>query len=78
MRTHSGFITPEDFNAWMNDIKAATGVKGKELYHPIRIALTGAHSSPDFNKVIPLIEHGAALGLAIPTMHDRIQQFLGV
>jgi nondiscriminating glutamyl-tRNA synthetase len=78
VRTHSGFITPEDFNAWMNDIKAATGVKGKELYHPIRIALTGAHSSPDFNKVIPLIEHGAALGLAIPTMHDRIQQFLGV
>ncbi|MGA2536152.1 MAG: glutamate--tRNA ligase [Terracidiphilus sp.] len=78
VRTHNGFITPADFKAWMDDIKAATGVKGKELYHPIRIALTGSHSSPDFDKIIPLIEEGAAMGLAIPTIHDRIEQFVGV
>ena len=58
-------------------MKAATGAKGKELYHPIRIALTGAHSGPEFDKTIPLIEEGAAMGLAIPTIRDRIEQFLG-
>jgi len=78
VRTHNGLVTPDDFKRWMNDIKAATGVKGKELFHPIRIALTGSHSGPDFDKIIPLIEEGAAMGLAIPTIHDRIHQFVGV
>jgi nondiscriminating glutamyl-tRNA synthetase len=78
VRTHNGHVTPEIFKAWMNDIKTATGIKGKELFHPIRIALTGNHSSPDFDKIIPLIEEGAAMGLAIPTILDRIEQFVGV
>jgi len=78
VRTYNGAITPEVFKVWINEIKAATGAKGKELYHPIRIALTGAHSGPEFDKVIPLIEEGAALGLAIPTVRDRIEQFIGV
>jgi hypothetical protein len=44
----------------------------------VRIALTGYHSGPDFDKIIPLIEEGAALGLPIPTVYGRIQQFVGV
>src|SRR5580658_1163886 len=78
VRTHNGPVSAEDFKIWIDEIKAATGVKGKELYHPIRIALTGSHSGPEFDKVIPLIEEGAAMGLAIPTIHDRIEQFVGV
>jgi glutamyl-tRNA synthetase len=78
VRAHAGLVSPEDFKRWINEVKAATGVKGKELYHPIRIALTGHHSGPDFDRVIPLIEEGAAMGLAIPNVHDRIHQFLGV
>ena len=78
VRTHNGLVTPADFKAWVNEIKAATGVKGKELFHPIRIALTGSHSGPEFDKVIPLIEEGAAMGLPIPTVRDRIEQFVGV
>jgi nondiscriminating glutamyl-tRNA synthetase len=77
VRTHSGPVSPEDFKRWINEIKSATGVKGKELFHPIRIALTGSHSGPEFDKVIPLIEEGASMGLAIPTIHDRIEQFVG-
>src|SRR5580698_3015011 len=56
VRTHGGPVSTEDFKIWINEVKAATGATGKELYHPIRIALTGAHSGPDFDKVIPLIE----------------------
>jgi glutamyl/glutaminyl-tRNA synthetase len=66
----------------MNQIKAATGVKGKELFHPVRIALTGAHSGPEFDKLIPLIEDGAELSRgwpqAIPSIRDRIESFIGV
>ena len=78
VRTHNGHVTPEAFKAWLNEIKDATGIKGKELYHPVRIALTGFHSGREFDKLIPLIEDGAALGLAIPSVRDRINQFVGV
>jgi nondiscriminating glutamyl-tRNA synthetase len=77
-RAHLGLVRPEEFKNWMNEIKAATGVKGKELFHPIRIALTGAHSGPDFDKLIPLIEEGSALGLGIASVCERIEGFVGV
>jgi glutamyl-tRNA synthetase len=78
VRMHSGYVTAEVFQTWINEIKDATGIKGKELYHPIRIAITGFHSGREFDKIIPLIEDGAALGLAIPSVPQRIFQFVGV
>jgi glutamyl/glutaminyl-tRNA synthetase len=78
VRTHSQYITPKDFKDWMNEIKIATGVKDQDLFHPVRIALTGAHSGRDFDRLIPLIEDGAALGLPIPGIRDRLEQFVGV
>jgi glutamyl-tRNA synthetase len=78
VRTHSGYVTAEVLKTWLNEIKDATGIKGKELYHPVRIAITGFHSGREFEKIIPLIEDGAALGLAIPSVPQRIFQFVGV
>jgi len=42
------------------------------------IALTGTHSGPDLDKLIPLIEDGAALGFGIPSVRDRIERFVKV
>ncbi len=78
VRVHSGPVRPEVFKAWMNEVKAATGVKGEGLFHPVRIALTGAHSGPVFDKLIPLIEEGSTLGLGILSIRDRIEKFAGV
>ena len=78
VRVHEGPVTPEAFKAWMNEIKAATGIKGKELFHPVRIALTGAHSGPEFDKIIPLMEDGAALGLGVLSVSERVKRFVGV
>jgi nondiscriminating glutamyl-tRNA synthetase len=78
VRAHSELVTPEIFKIWMNEIKEATGVKGAELYHPVRIALTGAHSGPDFDKLLPLIEEGSTLRLSIPSVQERIERFVGV
>jgi nondiscriminating glutamyl-tRNA synthetase len=76
IRAHSGPVTPEALKAWINEIKAATKVKGKQLYDPVRVALTGTPSGPGFDKLIPLIEDGADLGLGIPSVHDRIELFM--
>jgi glutamyl/glutaminyl-tRNA synthetase len=78
VRAHSDDVRPETFKAWMNEIKAATGIKGKDLFHPVRIALTGSHSGPEFDKLLPLIEEGAELGLGIPSVRERIESFVGV
>ena len=70
-------VTPEQFKAWMNEIKTETGVKGKDLFHPVRIALTGSHSGPEFDKLIPLIEEGSPLPLPahLPGVRQRIADF---
>jgi glutamyl/glutaminyl-tRNA synthetase len=78
VRVHDSPVTPEAFKAWLNEIKADTGIKGKELYHPVRIALTGSHSGPDFDKLIPLIEDEAARALGVVGIRQRIEEFVGV
>ncbi|HEY1987359.1 MAG TPA: glutamate--tRNA ligase [Terracidiphilus sp.] len=78
VRTHSSLVQPDVFKTWIDEIKTATGIKGKELFHPIRIALTGAHSGREFDKVIPLIEDGSTLGLGIPSVCERVERFVGV
>jgi nondiscriminating glutamyl-tRNA synthetase len=70
-----GPITPERFKVLMNEVKAETGAKGKELFHPVRIMLTGAHSGPEFDKIIPLFEDGSALGLGVKSVAERAAAF---
>ncbi|MBT9332556.1 glutamate--tRNA ligase [Paracidobacterium acidisoli] len=73
-------VTSEQFKRWMNEIKAETGARGKELFHPVRIALTGAHSGPEFDKLIPLIEEGSRLPLPvhISSVRERVDAFLQI
>jgi nondiscriminating glutamyl-tRNA synthetase len=69
-----GATTPASFKVLVNQIKTETGVKGAELFHPIRIMLTGAHSGPEFDKLIPLIEDGSRLPLPtrILSVRERV------
>ena len=71
-------LSPERFKAIMNQIKSGLGVKGKDLFHPVRIALIGSHSGPDFDRLIPLIEEGSRLELPIKlkSVHERIIEVL--
>src|SRR6185312_1022079 len=45
-QAREGKLTPEQFNKIVGEVKAETGVKGKELFHPIRIVIMGSHSGP--------------------------------
>ncbi|HZQ91374.1 MAG TPA: glutamate--tRNA ligase [Terriglobales bacterium] len=71
-------LTVEQFKKLVNDVKAETGAKGKELFHPIRLAITGSHSGPEFDKLVPLIEEGARLRLPRPikSVRQRVREFL--
>jgi glutamyl-tRNA synthetase/nondiscriminating glutamyl-tRNA synthetase len=70
-------MTPELFKAIMNEVKAKTGVKGKDLFHPVRVALTGSHSGPEFDKLIPILEEGSQLELPqhVMSVRERLAAF---
>jgi nondiscriminating glutamyl-tRNA synthetase len=51
----------EQFRVVANKIKVKTGQKGKHLFHPIRVALTGMAEGPELDLLVPAIESGAEL-----------------
>ena len=51
----------ERFRAVANQVKARTGQKGKALFHPIRVALTGRAEGPELDLAVPAIDRGAEL-----------------
>jgi len=56
-----GGLDKETFRAAAAQVRAETGRKGKELFHPLRVALTGADSGPELDLAVPAIDRGAQL-----------------
>ena len=52
----------ETWGAWTAAIKRETGRKGRELFHPLRVALTGRESGPEMAGLLPLIGRARASG----------------
>jgi nondiscriminating glutamyl-tRNA synthetase len=73
----AGQLTAEQFKKLVNEVKAETETKGKELFHPIRIVITGSHSGPDFDRLIPILEEGSHLALPKPVLstRQRVEEF---
>jgi len=46
---------------WTKAVAAATGTKGKTLFHPLRLALTAREHGPELKKLLPLIGRTRAL-----------------
>ena len=53
--------TEETWGAWTKAVAAETGAKGRALFHPLRLALTGQASGPELKKLLPLIGRTKAL-----------------
>src|SRR5215469_8682831 len=72
-----GRLGPEQFKKMVQEVKAETGAKGKELFHPVRIVVTGSHSGPDFDRLIPILEEGSHLPLPghVLSVYERVEQF---
>jgi nondiscriminating glutamyl-tRNA synthetase len=73
----------EGFRAAAARTRELTGLKGKALFHPIRVALTGDPSGPELDVAVPAIERGAALpaGSGVATVVscvERVRQVVRV
>ncbi len=56
----AGLLPPEPWDqetwgAWTKAVAAQTGAKGRGLFHPLRLALTGLEHGPELKKLLPLI-----------------------
>lgn len=54
-------VDRDAFRAAAAQVRQRTGVKGKELFHPIRLALTGEAEGMELDIAVPLIEGAARL-----------------
>jgi len=45
----------ETWSTWTIAIREATGLKGKALFHPLRLALTAREAGPEMRALLPLI-----------------------
>jgi len=70
-------LTYPRFREILKEVQKTTGKKGKELFHPVRVALTGWDSGPELEKLIPIFEAGSELELARPVLSvaDRLRNF---
>jgi glutamyl-tRNA synthetase len=51
----------ETWSRWTKAVAAATGRKGKALFHPLRLALTARDHGPEMRNLLPLIGRHRAL-----------------
>lgn len=51
----------ETWGTWTNAVKASSGAKGRALFHPLRLALTGLENGPELKALLPLIGRTQAL-----------------
>jgi len=71
--------TPGDeagFKAFVERLKNATGLKGKNLFMPLRIAITGTDHGPELVRTIPLLQHASESDAAVLSPRARVETLL--
>jgi nondiscriminating glutamyl-tRNA synthetase len=66
-----GREVPRDWKEVVGTVKNSTGRKGKQLFHPIRVALTGSDAGPELDKLLPIFETGSHLPLPRRVLSTR-------
>jgi nondiscriminating glutamyl-tRNA synthetase len=77
---NAGRLDREGFRSAANRVKQRTGRKGRSLFHPIRVALTGEAGGPELDVAVPAIDRGAELPssagvMAIVGCRERAEMF---
>ena len=70
-------LTTDRFREIITHLKESMDLRGRELFHPLRLALAGRSGAGDLDRVILLLEEAAAAGFAAPvkTARERILEF---
>lgn len=66
-------LTTDRFKEIITKLKVDMVVRGRELFHPIRLALAGRAGEGEFDRVILLLDEAAALPFAVPVKSARVR-----
>ncbi len=66
-----GDLDSDRFKEIVEGIKAAVPYRSREMFHPIRLALTGRAGEGDLDRVILLLDAAAKLDFAVPVKGAR-------
>jgi nondiscriminating glutamyl-tRNA synthetase len=73
-----GACTPERFSEIVTALKAELDIRGRELFHPLRLTLAGRSGEGDLDRVILLIDAAWEAGFAVKTVRERMVEFCSV
>lgn len=73
----AGSLTKETFRAAATRTREVTGIKGRALFHPIRVALTGWESGPELDLAVPAIDRVSGLLPGVPNCAARARLPVG-
>ena len=70
-------LTSERFKEIVAALKEGMELRGRELFHPIRLALAGRAGEGELDRVILLLDQAAAgsFTLAVKSARERIVEF---
>ena len=76
LREHGAPRDEAGYKAMVERLKTSTGLKGKSLFMPLRMAMTGTEQGPELVKVIPLLQHASELDASVLSPLQRAEQLL--
>jgi nondiscriminating glutamyl-tRNA synthetase len=64
-------LTTERFREVVEAMKSNLDIRGRELFHPLRLALAGRSGEGELDRVVLLLDEAAAAGFALPVKPAR-------
>ena len=77
LKTHGTPRSAEEYQAMVEHLKASTGLKGKALFQPLRLMVTGLDHGPELVRAIPLLQHASEVDPNVLSPLERVQRCIG-
>ena len=74
LRTNGAPIDEASYKVFVERLKTSTGQKGKGLFMPLRLALTGVDHGPELVRMIPLLEHASESDPSVLSPLQRVER----
>ncbi|MBV8515855.1 MAG: glutamate--tRNA ligase [Acidobacteria bacterium] len=76
LRAHGTPDSADAYQAMVERLKASTGAKGKALFMPLRLALTGLDHGPELVRSIPLLRRASEVDPSVLSPLARVERIL--
>jgi len=76
LRAHGAPIDETSYKAMVERLKNTTGLKGKALFMPVRLAMTGLEHGPELVRAIPLLQRASEVDTRVLSPLARVELIL--